>query len=124
MKSLNSRYTKYFNAKHARSGHLFRSRFYGELVENDTHLLELTRYIHLNPLRANLVKDIKEHPYSSYLDYVNNVDNDLVDCDEILSLFGKKKATQKERYRKFVEDGVKLWRLHVSRKQTIFELDF
>jgi putative transposase len=59
MRKLLTGYAIYFNLRHKRSGHLFQNRYKSLVCEEDTYLLELTRYIHLNPLRAGLVKDIK-----------------------------------------------------------------
>jgi putative transposase len=71
MHGLNSSYTKYFNGKYGRKGHLFRDRFKTALVEKDPYLLKLTAYIHLNPQKLNLVFSAKDYPYSSYALYIN-----------------------------------------------------
>ncbi len=71
MHGLNSSYTKYFNGKYGRKGHLFRDRFKTALVEKDPYLLKLTAYIHLNPQKNNLVFSAKDYPYSSYALYIN-----------------------------------------------------
>lgn len=66
MHGLNSNYTKYFNAKHNKVGHLFQERYRLVLVEKEPNLLNVTAYIHLNPKALNLVSDIKDYEYSSY----------------------------------------------------------
>jgi len=71
MHGLNSSYTKYFNGKYGRKGHLFRDRFKTALVEKDPYLLKLTAYIHLNPQKTNLILSAKGYPYSSYYLYIN-----------------------------------------------------
>ncbi|MCX5694716.1 MAG: transposase [Candidatus Omnitrophica bacterium] len=71
MHGLNSSYTKYFNGKYGRKGHLFRDRFKTALVEKDSYLLKLTAYIHLNPQKLNLVFSAKDYPYTSYSLYIN-----------------------------------------------------
>lgn len=71
MHDLNSSYTKYYNAKYARKGHLFRERYRAALAEKDAYLLRLSLYIHLNPQRLNLVSRPEEYPYSSYGLYLN-----------------------------------------------------
>jgi REP element-mobilizing transposase RayT len=71
MHGLNSSYTKYFNGKYGRKGHLFRDRFKTALVEKDPYLLKLTAYIHLNPQKLNLVFSAKDYPYTSYSLYIN-----------------------------------------------------
>jgi len=67
---LNTSYTNYFNKKRGRSGHLFQGRYKAILVEKDSYALELSRYIHLNPMRAQMVGDPSEYPWSSYLAYI------------------------------------------------------
>jgi putative transposase len=71
MHGLNSSYTKYFNGKYGRKGHLFRDRFRTALVEKAPYLLKLTAYIHLNPQKLNLVFSAKDYAYSSYQLYIN-----------------------------------------------------
>lgn len=71
MHDLNSSYTKYFNGKYGRRGHLFRERYKATLIEKEPYLLKLSAYIHLNPQRLSLAKDPAQFPYSSYLLYVN-----------------------------------------------------
>lgn len=119
MQCLCSRYTKYFNRKYRRSGHLFQGRFYSNLITSDAHLLELTRYIHLNPCRAGSAENPRDYPYSSYGLYRSNPDSNTeksiisCDCEEILSLFGVKRTVQQKRYMRFVEDNITLRKLRV-----------
>lgn len=69
MQWLGTTYTRKFNNRHDRSGHLFQGRYKSILVENDQYLLQLSCYIHRNPLRAGIVKRLAEYPWSSYLSY-------------------------------------------------------
>ncbi len=69
MQWLGATYTNRFNARHARSGHLFQGRFKSMLVENDAYLMGLSFYIHRNPLRAGMVKRLADYPWSSYRFY-------------------------------------------------------
>jgi putative transposase len=69
MQSLSQRYTIWFNHRHDRVGHLFQGRYKDILIDSDQYLLELIRYIHLNPVRANLVADPANYPYSSHRAY-------------------------------------------------------
>ncbi|MFH1640655.1 MAG: transposase, partial [Candidatus Omnitrophota bacterium] len=71
MHDQNSSYTKYFNGRYNRKGHLFRERFKATLVEKEPYLLQLTAYIHLNPKRLNLVSEGAVYPYSSYVLYID-----------------------------------------------------
>ena len=66
MRQLNGVYTQYFNRRHGRVGHVFQGRYKGILVDKNSYLLELARYIVLNPVRAGLVRSAREWPWSSY----------------------------------------------------------
>jgi putative transposase len=66
MRQLNGVYTQRFNRAHARVGHVFQGRYKAILVERDSYLLELARYVVLNPLRARMVKRLEAWPWSSY----------------------------------------------------------
>ena len=69
MQLLNGSYTGYFNRRHRRVGHLFQGRFKGHLIEEDGYFLEVSRYIHLNPVRAGIVAAPEQYPWSSYPGY-------------------------------------------------------
>ena len=82
-------YTRRFNLKHSRSGHLFQGRFKSFLVENDAYLTQLSCYIHRNPLRAGLVSRLADYRWSSYRAYAYKaVHADWLHKDLILSQFG------------------------------------
>ena len=70
MRDLSNNYTKFYNGRYERKGHLFRERFKSALIEKHSHLLNMTAYIHLNPEKLGLVKDAKEYPYSTYQYYL------------------------------------------------------
>jgi REP element-mobilizing transposase RayT len=106
MHSVNGNYTKCFNYFHKRSGHLFQGRFHSVLVNRDAYLLEVSRYIHLNPLRAGIVKFPEEHKWSSYHFYVGLKTNSLLSTDLILSLMNQDTLLQKVLYKNFVYDGI------------------
>jgi REP element-mobilizing transposase RayT len=115
MHFLNGNYSKYFNRKYGRSGHLFQSRFYGEVIDDEKHFLELIRYVHLNPLRAGLVSELGDYKFSSYRCYTGlESDNNLVDKKEVLFLFGKNPQVQRERFKKFVEERKRLREINVQ----------
>lgn len=97
---LNS-YTKYFNIKNDRVGPLFQGRFKAVMIENEEQLIHVSRYIHLNPLVANLVSDIESYLWSSYREYLGLENSDFVKTTEILNLF-----KSKEEYKQFVLDQV------------------
>lgn len=71
MHDLNSSYTKYYNGRYNRKGHLFMARYKAALVEKTPYLLKLTAYIHLNPQRLNITSQPQDYPYSSYMFYLN-----------------------------------------------------
>jgi REP element-mobilizing transposase RayT len=103
MQAINTGYTMYFNLKHNRSGHLFQGRFHSTLVDSDEYLIQLSRYIHLNPIKAGLTKRIDGYPWSSYLEYVGRRQTTFVETDFILSYFSKKNRQQD--YKTFVKAG-------------------
>ena len=100
MKMLNSRYAMYFNKRHHLVGHVFQGRYGSELIETADYFLEVSRYIHLNPIEANMVKYPEEYPWSSYLAYISDHANPHITTTKILSHFPE---PQNESYRKFVE---------------------
>ena len=106
MKYLNGTYTQAFNRRHKRVGHVFQGRYKGILVEKDNYLLELSRYIVLNPVRVRMVRSAKEWPWSSYRATVGQAKpHPLLTTDCILGNFGKKKKDAQEKYRAFVLKG-------------------
>ncbi len=109
MRRLMTGYATWFNTRHQRSGHLFQNRFKSILCQEDTYLLELVRYIHLNPLRAMQIKDYHElcqHPYCGHGVLLGNIAHDWQDTAAVLTLFGKRSAAAKRQYSKFVEKGI------------------
>ncbi|MCL5020018.1 MAG: transposase [Patescibacteria group bacterium] len=87
-KTINS-YTKYFNTKHRRIGHLFQGQFKAVSVETDEQLLHLSRYIHLNPYVAGITKEWKDFSYSSIQEFIGNAVFPICETRYILDFFGK-----------------------------------
>ena len=108
MRQLNGVYTQTSNRRHGRSGHLFQGRYKAILVDKDRYLLELSRYVVLNPLRAKgMVDQLEDWPWSSYLAMIGDAPRpEWLTTDWILSLFGKQRRVAMERYRQFVLEGV------------------
>jgi putative transposase len=106
MHFINGSYTNYINKKRERSGHLFQGRYKAILVDRDNYLLELSRYIHLNPVRANIVEKPEEYINSSYRSYVGNRKDEIVHHDQILKMISKDKKNAPRMYKQFVENGV------------------
>lgn len=106
MRQLNGVYTQRFNRTHNRVGHVFQGRYKAILVEKDSYLLELARYVVLNPVRARMVRSANEWPWSSYRATAGMTAGPPWLCTEwILSVFSRQKRTAIERYRQFVAEG-------------------
>lgn len=104
IKWINVCYSVYFNRKRRRFGHLFQGRFKAVLVDADEYLKHLSRYIHLNPVRARMVADCKDYQWSSYPVFGGYAKSpEWLETDWLLSLFGADRDTAKKRYREFVE---------------------
>lgn len=88
-KRINTSYAYYFNKKYKRVGHVFQDRYKSEEIEDEGYLLSAIRYIHNNPVRANMVKEVFQYKWSSYNSYANN--DRLVESSEILELYSQKK---------------------------------
>jgi len=106
MHFINGSYTTYINRKRGRSGHLFQGRYKAILIERDRYLLELSRYIHLNPVRVGLVKRPEEYPYSSYGALIGRWEENFVYGDLIWRMISGERSNGKKRYRTFVEDAI------------------
>ncbi len=93
MKRIAGSYVYWYNWKYYRKGHLFQDRFKSEPVENDAYFLTVLRYIHQNPIKAKLVKNINEYEYSSYNDYVY-CKNSLIDTDFVFLMISKEQFVE------------------------------
>lgn len=107
MRQINSSYTQHFNKKYQRVGHLLQGRFKSILVEKESYLLELSRYISLNPVRARMVEDPKDWPWSSYPQLIGF--NKKIPClftDWILGQFGTDRESALKTYQDFILSGI------------------
>lgn len=105
MRHINGAYTTYFNVKRRRAGHLLQGRYKAILVEADAYALELSRYLHLNPVRAAMVSRPEAYPWSSYRVYVGDQPSpEWLQKNFILSCLAERGENKKERYRAFVAD--------------------
>lgn len=110
MRRLLTGYAIVFNLQHKRSGHLFQNRYKSIACQEDAYLLELIRYIHLNPLRVGLAKTIDEldsYPWSGHAVLMGKQELSGQSIDDVLLLFGQKKKVARQAYREFVIDGIK-----------------
>ncbi len=106
MKYLNGTYTQYFNRANKRVGHLYQGRYKAILIQKENYLLELSRYIVLNPVRARMVRSAKDWPWSSYRATVGLSQKEAcLTTDWILSAFAKTRKTSQQKYRDFVKAG-------------------
>ena len=87
MKRICVSYVFWYNKKYERCGNLFQDRFKSETVESDSYFLTVLRYIHQNPIKANIVKNIKECAWTSYNDYISTNKSTIIDTDFALGLF-------------------------------------
>jgi REP element-mobilizing transposase RayT len=115
MRRILTGYALWYNRKHKRHGHLFQNRFKSILCQEDEYLLELVRYIHLNPIRAGIVDDLMElgrYPYSGHSALLGKVEHDWQNVEGILSIFSDNKAAARREYKDFVEKGLKQGKRH------------
>jgi putative transposase len=109
MKRLLTGYAVNFNHRHNRVGHLFQNRYKSILCQEDSYLLELVRYIHLNPLRATIVKEYKElagYLYCGHGAIMGRRKVEWQDMDYVLGLFGNKESGARGEYSSFVRNGI------------------
>lgn len=106
MRQLNGVYTQQFNRTHERVGHVFQGRYKSIIVQKESYLLDLSRYIVLNPVRVRMVRSVKDWPWSSYRASCGKVASyGWLSTDWLLSSFAKRRSTAIERYQEFVSQG-------------------
>lgn len=113
MRRLLTGYAVYFNRKNKRSGHLFQNRYKSIVCEEEPYLLELVRYIHLNPLRARMVANLEaldRYPWSGHAVLLGNQLFEAQNCCATLERFGENTASAKLNYHQFIFDGIKTGR--------------
>ena len=106
MHFINSSFTTYTNIKRKRSGHLFQGRFKAIVVDKDSYLLELSRYLHLNPVRANMAEKPEDYPYSSYGSYTTDTSDKFVATRTVLEMISSNPDMARGRYISFVESAL------------------
>ncbi len=107
MQNVSFRYTRWINKKQQSTGHLFQGRYKAILVDLDGYLLELVRYIHLNPVRAGMVREPADYPWSGHMAYLGKQSVPWLHTDWVLGQFAKRIATCRNRYAMFIKDGAK-----------------
>ena len=106
MQNLSQRYTVWMNRQQGRTGHLFQGRYKAILLDADAYLLELLRYIHLNPVRAGIVKLPEGYPWSSHRAYLGQEKIPWLTTDWTLAQFSEERRLARRRYREFIMEGV------------------
>jgi hypothetical protein len=109
MKQLLTGYVINFNLRHKRHGHLFQNRYKSIICEEDPYLLELARYIHLNPLRAGIVenlRELREYPWSGHAVVMGKRNADWQEVKTILTYFGNRRREAVQKYEEFIEGGI------------------
>lgn len=100
MKFLNFRYAKYFNKRYSYSGHLFQGRYGAEVIKSIDYFLTVSRYIHLNPVKAGIVPKPELYKWSSYPAYISSSKSPYIDTTRLLSYFP---PPSKQKYKQYVE---------------------
>lgn len=109
MRRLLSGYAISYNIRHKRYGHLFQNRYKSIVCEEDVYFMELVRYIHLNPLRAKLVKSLREldgYPWCGHSVVIGRKRREWQDRDYVLSWFGRQEGEARKAYRTYVKEGI------------------
>lgn len=107
MQNINTSYTVYINRRHERFGHLLQGRYKAFIVDKENYLLELGRYIHLNPVRAKIVKRAEDYKWSSYREYLQGGwKRTITETDDTLYSFSKKRAIAVKKYQEFMSEEV------------------
>ncbi len=114
MRRLLTWYAQYFNRRHGRTGHLFENRYKSVLCDEETYLLALVRYIHLNPVRAGIVSTLDElnrYPWSGHSALMENKGYPWMNKDYVLTRFGEMTGAARRGYLRFVEEGMGMGRV-------------
>ncbi|MBV1915762.1 MAG: transposase [Pseudomonadales bacterium] len=121
MRQLNGVYAQYYNRRHIHTGHLFQGRYKAIHVDKESYLLELTRYVVLNPIRARMVKKVGAWPWSSYSATIGETEAPVwLETDWLLSQFGKRCKRSREKYIDFVREGIGLPSLWDNLQKQVF----
>jgi len=106
IQNLTFRYTRWVNWRQHRTGHLFQGRYKAVLVDADSYLLELSRYIHLNPVRSGIVRRPEDYLWSGHRAYLGLETIPWLTTDWVLSMFSSRADCARRAYRRFVEEGI------------------
>jgi hypothetical protein len=107
MQSLLYRYTRYYNRRYHKIGHLFQGRYKAILCDRDSYLMELIRYLHLNPVRAGMCKEPGGYRWSSHGEYLRGLSSRGIAVAQGLGFWGSQRGQALRAYRQFIHDGLK-----------------
>lgn len=107
MQGITLAHTRYYNIKYKTSGHVWQGRFKSPIVGEDRYLLEVSRYIELNPVRAGIVEKLEDYPWSSYATHASGKKNPLIEDHIYYESLGNTKEERQARYSEFVKEGLK-----------------
>ena len=107
IQNLPFRYTRWINRRQKRVGHLFQGRYQAVLIDRDSYLLELVRYIHLNPVRAGMVDGPRDYPWSGHKAYLGEEAIPWLTTEWVLGQFGRRLGEARQRYGAFVREGIR-----------------
>ena len=113
MQGLQQSYSQYFNLRHSKMGHVFQGRYKAIICEKDEYLLELVRYIHLNPVRAGIVQRPERYRYSGHRSCLEGKSTEAIDPTKVLKVLGGRRV-----YERFVLDG-----LGAGHKEEYYDVD-
>ena len=108
LQGINQRYTMYFNWKYDTVGHLFQGRYKAILCDKNEYLLNLIKYIHYNPVRAELAGSLDQYLWSSHRNYMRMKSSGIVDKQLVFDIFSENQGRARKLYRKFMEEGAVL----------------
>jgi putative transposase len=108
LQGIQFRYTQYHNRRYRMVGHLFQGRYKAILCDRDAYLVELVRYIHLNPARLKIPQDLVDYRWSSHHAYLGQSGPVSVDTALVMGQLGNSTRQARYNYRKFIEDGLRL----------------
>lgn len=110
MSLINKRYANYYNTKYRLTGHVFEKRFFDKVIEDKEGMLEVSRYIHLNPVEARMVKKPEHYPWSSYQLFLESesIQPAFVNTERILDFYLGSVEEKKKKYCEFIEGSLSI----------------
>ncbi|WP_371367633.1 hypothetical protein SRRS_14980 [Sporomusa rhizae] len=103
MKRIGVSYVYWYNLKYKRIGHLFQDRYKSQVIEDDSYLLSVIRYIHQNPIKANITTAMGEYPWSSYVEYVGH--SSITDINFVLEIFSPSPEKARELFVEYMDEN-------------------